>query len=214
MTAYQQLSTLEAKVSPQNSALLVIDVQNDFIAQGGFADKVGWALEYNQLAVENLKALLAAARRAGVPVIFVKSNYDDIFLSLPMRERNERRGLRMPRCIRGTWGAEFYEVQPEAEDAIVTKHRYSAFVDTELNAVLRALNVQTLILTGVYTEVCVESTARDGYFLDYYVVIVSDCSATTSEEAHIDALARCERDFGVVAQGAEVMAVWRADQLS
>lgn len=208
MPAYQYLDSLEAKVDPRNAALLVIDVQNDFVSEGGFADSVGWPVEDNQLAVANLKALLEAARRATVPVIFVKSNYDDIFLSLPMRERNQRRDLEMPRCIRGTWGEQFYQVQPASEEAVVTKHRYSAFVDTELNTVLRARNVQTLILTGVYTEVCVESTARDGYFQDYYVVIVSDCCATTSEGAHSGALARCERDFGVVATGAEIMRLW------
>lgn len=208
MPAYQYLDSLEAKVDPRNSALLVIDVQNDFIAEGGFAEKVGWPLEHNQQAVASLQQLLDTARRATVPVIFIKSNYDEIFLSLPMRERNDRRELLLPRCIRGTWGEQFYLVQPEPGEAVVTKHRYSAFIDTELNAVLRALNVQTLILTGVYTEVCVESTGRDGYFQDYYVAIVSDCCATTSEAAHADALARCERDFGVVATSAEIMRIW------
>ncbi len=208
MPAYQYLETLETKAAPGNSALLVIDVQNDFIAEGGFADKVGWPLEHNQQAVANLRQLIESARRSKVPVVFVKSLYDDIFLSLPMRERNDRQQLRLPRCIRGTWGAEFYRVQPEPGEVVVIKHRYSAFIDTELNAVLRAMNVQTLILTGVYTEVCVESTARDGYFLDYYVVIVADCCGTTSEAAHAGVLARCERDLGVVTKSEELMAVW------
>lgn len=214
MPAYEYLDSLEAKVNPRNSALLVIDVQNDFISEGGFADKVGWPLKANQLAVRKLQVLLAAARRATVPVIFIKSNYDDIFLSLPMRERNDRQDLRIPRCIRGTWGEEFYEVTPLSEEALITKHRYSAFVDSELNAVLRAQYIQTLILTGVYTEVCVESTARDGYFLDYYVVVISDCCATTSQEAHSGALARCERDFGVVTTSADIMASWSLHQTS
>lgn len=208
MPAYQYLDSLKAKVDPQNSALLVIDVQNDFIAEDGFADKVGWPLEHNRRAVAHLEQLLAAARHSQVPVIFVKSNYDEIFLSLPMRERNDRQELHLPRCIRGTWGEEFYVVQPGPEEAVVTKHRYSAFIDTELNAVLRALNVQTLILTGVFTEVCVESTARDGYFLDYYIVIVSDCCGTTAEAAHAGVLGRCERDFGVVATGKEITEIW------
>lgn len=202
------LQTIDDKVAPRNAAILVIDVQNDFIAEGGFADGVGWERSLNSAAVVRLKEFLPAARENGVPVIFVQAIYDEVYLSGAMIERNIRRKLDFPRCISGTWGAEFYVVGPEPGETVVRKHRLSAFVETDLHTVLRHLGVQSLLLTGVYTEVCVESTARDAYFLDYYVVMVSDCCGTTSEEYHRAALERCDRDFGTVATSGEILAAW------
>jgi ureidoacrylate peracid hydrolase len=202
------LLTLDQKVAPDKAAVIVIDVQNDFVAEDGWADRVGWECSLNQAAAERLHAFLGAARSAGVPVIFIQAIYDEIYLGAPMIERNLRRGLDSPRCITGTWGADFYRVAPEPGEPVVRKHRYSAFVETELNTVLRHLGVETLILTGVYTEGCVESTARDGYFLDYYIVMVEDCCATTSEARHRDVLERCERDFGTVSSAGEIGRIW------
>jgi len=204
------LLTLEQKVDPANAAVIVIDVQNDFVAEGGWAEQVGWDSSLNRKAVTRLDPFLATARSFSVPVIFIQAIYDDIYLGAPMIERNRRRGLETPRCISGTWGAEFYSVAPAPGEPVVQKHRYSAFIETELNTVLRHLEIQTLILTGVYTEGCVESTARDGYFLDYYIVMVEDCCSTTSEERHRDTLDRCERDFGTVATAKEIEKAWAA----
>ena len=81
-------------------------------------------------------------------------------------------------------------------------------VETDLPTLLRHLGVRTLILAGVYTDGCVESTARDGFFLDYYVVMVEDCCATLTEEAHESALARCERSFGVTAPSTAITTAW------
>jgi ureidoacrylate peracid hydrolase len=96
----------------------------------------------------------------------------------------------------------------------VRKHRLSAFFGTDLQNVLRHLEVRSLLLTGVYTEVCVESTARDAYFLDYYVVLVSDCCGTTREEFHRSALERCERNFGIVASGDAISEAWQRMSLA
>ncbi len=93
---------------------------------------------------------------------------------------------------------------------MVKKHRYSAFVDTDLDLVLRSLGVKTLIMTGVATNVCVESTARDGCFHDYYVVFLSDCTATNDGPAAQEAtLENMRRHFGVVASADEVVAAWQ-----
>lgn len=202
------LMTLAQKVDPKHAAVLVVDVQNDFVAEGGWADRAGLERWHNEAAARRVPKFLLAARQAGVPVIFVQSTYDDIYVSDPMLERNLRRGLTAPRCVSGTWGAEFFLVEPEPGEQVIRKHRYSAFVETELHTVLRRLGVKTLILTGVYTEGCVESTARHGYFLDYYVVMVDDCCGTTSEKIHRQALDRCERHFGIVALSEEIAAIW------
>lgn len=201
--------TLDDKVAPDNAAVLVIDVQNDFIAEGGFADAVGWPRSGNAEAARRLVPFLGEAREAGVPIVFVQAIYDEAYLGAPMLERNIRRGVTQPRCQSGSWGAEFYLVRPGPGELVVRKHRYSAFAETELNTVLRHLNIQTLILTGVYTEGCVESTGRDGYFLDYYIVLVEDCTGTTSVERHLGALERCEADWGQVATSADVVSCWR-----
>ena len=202
------LSTLEQKVDPAHAALVVVDVQNDFLADGGHYHRAGNDVAAMRAAIAGLPALVERARQAGVLVVFIQAIYDPEYLSGPMRERNRRRGVEAPRCITGTWGADFWGMEPAAGDLVVVKHRYSAFAGTELDARLKERGIRSLLLTGVATEVCVESTARDGYFLDYYITIVADCCATGKREDHEGALRRCERDFGVVASAAEVVAAW------
>ncbi|HZU08116.1 MAG TPA: isochorismatase family cysteine hydrolase [Chloroflexota bacterium] len=206
--AEELLLTLDQKVDPAHTALLVVDVQNDFLAEGGFFHRAGYDLSGVQAAVPPLKRLLAGARRAGVLVIFVQAIYDPEYLSGPMRERNLRRTLTMPRCISGTWGAEFFQVAPESGEPVVVKHRYSAFAGTELAALLKQRGIRSLLLTGVTTDTCVESTARDAYFLDYYVTLVADCCGALSEQDQQSALARADRDFATVTTSAEILQAW------
>ena len=114
-------------------------------------------------------------------------------------------GERMPK---GSWGAEFYEVLPEENDIIVNKHRYSAFVNTRLVSVLKTLKIETLIMTGVSTNVCVESTARDGFMLDYHIVLAADACASYSSAAHDMTLQNIEGYFGKVSEVAELIDIW------
>jgi len=202
------LLTLEQKAAPAHAALVVVDVQNDFAAHGGFFDGLGNDMAHVQASVPPLRRLIEAARRAGVLVVFVQAIYDDRDLSGPMRERNRRTRVETPRCLTGSWGADFYEVRPAAGEPVVIKHRYSAFHGTRLDALLRARGIRSLLLTGVATDVCVESTARDGYFMDYYVTVVADCCGAGSKRDHDGALARFERDYGGVTTSAEVVAAW------
>lgn len=207
--AEELLVTLDQKVAPAHAAVLVVDVQNDFLAEGGFFHQAGYELSGARAAIPPLKRLLEAARQAGVLVIFIQAIYDPEYLSGPMRERNLRRGLTMSRCLSGTWGAEFFEVAPEPGEPVVVKHRYSAFAGTELDGLLRQRGVRSLLLTGVTTDTCVESTARDAYFLDYYVTLVADCCGALSAQDHLGALARADRDFATVATSAEVAQAWQ-----
>jgi ureidoacrylate peracid hydrolase len=202
------LLTLEQKVAPAYAALIVVDVQNDFAADGGFFDKIGGDMAVLQRAVPPLVRLIERARAAGVLVVFIRAIYDPEYLSPPMRERNIRNKLDMSRCLTGSWGADFYVVEPRAGEPIVIKHRYSAFMGTELDGLLKQRGIQSLLLTGVATDVCVESTARDAYFLDYYVTVIADCSAAARERYHLDALDRCDRDYGGVATSADVITAW------
>ena len=113
-------------------------------------------------------------------------------------------------CRKNTWGAEFTDVAPLPDEPVVVKHRYSAFINTRLDSILRTLKVENLIMTGVSTNVCVESTARHGYMLDYNIVFLADCTAAYSQEEHEGALYNMRSHFGVVATSDDVIAVWNA----
>lgn len=203
------LRTLAEKADGRHSALLVIDVQNDFVASGGFFDRVGGDVAVLQRhRVPNLLRLIDAARQAGVQVIFVQAIYDPDVLSDPMRERNARLKMELPRCLTGSWGAEFYRVKPLPGEPVIIKHRYSALVGTSLLDLLRQRGIRSLLLTGVATDTCVESAGRDAYFRDFYVTLVEDCCGAASEEDHRLALRRFDRDYGLVVRSGELMSVW------
>jgi ureidoacrylate peracid hydrolase len=198
------------RVDPTRTRVLLIDVQNDFCAPGGWFDKHGNDLTLIDEAVDRLTEFLGAARSVGMKPIFIRAIYDEIYLSPPMLERHMRTGLGIDHCQTGTWGAEFFRVAPEPDELVITKHRYSAFKDTELDSLLRAQRVENLILAGITSNVCVESTARDAYMLDYHVVFLSDGSATYQAEAHEATLANIRRAFGIVASISEVTQAWHS----
>jgi ureidoacrylate peracid hydrolase len=202
------LSTLEQKVSPAHAALLVIDVQNDFVADGGFFDQIGADVKTIQRVIPPLAELVDHAREAGVLVVFIQAIYDPQYLSAPMRERDLRVGRRMPRCLTGSWGADFHVVAPRPNEPVVTKHRYSAFATLQLDDLLKRRHIRSLLLAGVSTDTCVESTGRDAYFIDYYVTLVADCCAGATQRDHCVALERFERDYGAVVNSADVVEAW------
>jgi ureidoacrylate peracid hydrolase len=201
---------LRANLKAAKTALIVVDVQNDFCAKGGYFDKTGADLGAIDPAVDQMADLIAAARASGVMVIFVRSFYDPIYLSPAQNERRRRMGWDIPLCRQGTWGVEFYRLSPKPEELVVTKHRYDAFFNTDLELVLRSNDIRNVTLCGVATNVCVESTARSAFFRDFEVVLASDCCAARNTLAHEAALENVRRHFGMVAIGAEIQDVWRS----
>jgi ureidoacrylate peracid hydrolase len=214
------LRTLEDKTSPLNAALVTVDVQNDFCHERGFLGSLGAPMGLIQEMVPRLERLLVAARARGVPVVHVISHHDEIYASPVVTEQKLRHGLPMelngrplkdaPYCLRGTWGAELYGIAALPGEEIVIKHRYSGFHGTNLDLVLRSHGIQSVILTGVATNVCVESTGRDVYMHDYYLVFVGDCTAATSVPAHEATLASIEQFFGQVATSEQIIEAWGA----
>jgi ureidoacrylate peracid hydrolase len=211
------LKTLTDKVRPQHCAVLVVDMQNDFCAEGGAMHREGRDLTLVKSMVPQLAQLITAARAAKVPLVWIRNVYNtgpNWYLSETWLEQAERRRngayLSIPVCEPNAWNGDFYEVKPEPAEVVVTKHRYGAFESTDLDLVLRSKGIRTVIMTGVATNVCVETTARQAFLRDYYVVFSNDCTATYSQPAHDMTLENIDAFFGQVASAAEITACWQA----
>ena len=205
--------TFDERVDPASTALVIIDVQNDFALPQGVCGQVGDDISPVAPMVSRLKTFIEAARKAGVLIVFVRTVYDEPVLSPSLAEQYLRRGYPNSICLTGTLGAEFYggigPRQNAPNEILVTKHRYSAFWGSSIDLVLRRNGIRTVVLTGIATEVCVESTARDAFFRDYQVVIPEDCVGCYSEERQKAALVVIARSFGVVTSSPEIAAVWQ-----
>jgi ureidoacrylate peracid hydrolase len=200
------LTTLEEKVDPRHAALLVIDMQNDFCHDEGGRAKGGHDIKRVQEIVPRLNRLIAEARGAGMPVFFVRGIHSEWTDSEVRKERHQNKyPARRSNCYEGSWGAELYGVTPEPGDQMITKNRYSAFINTNLDLILRAQGIKSIITTGTSTDACVESTARDGFMLDYYVVFVDDCCGAATAEAQEGSLRAIRSHFGVVVQSEDVI---------
>lgn len=198
------------RFAPEHTALIVVDVQNDFCHPDGVSARKGHDVQAAVEMVPRLGTLVAAARTAGTTVVFIQTTHD---LTVDSEVWNTRGGdvdtpPYDPNCRTGTWGAEFYVVGPEGDDLVVNKHRYSAFAGTDLDMVLRTAGVRTILLTGVATNVCVESTLRDGLFLDYNVALVEDCSAAYEPHLHEGTVTNVRGMFGAVLHAEEVAEMW------
>jgi ureidoacrylate peracid hydrolase len=212
------LERLAEKLNPSWSALLVIDMQNDFVSPGGAFHRTGEDLSMAEATLPRLIRLVECARARQVPLIWIKSEYttadnrylSDVFLH-QMKKKATGRYFEVPVCVPGSWGGDFapgLAVRPE--DTVVVKHRYSAFVNTDLELRLRSQGIRTLLITGISTPMCVESTTRHAHFLDYYNVIVGDCVCHYYREEHEQALRRLDAHFGEVALSEAVIARWDA----
>ncbi|MDR5709891.1 MAG: isochorismatase family cysteine hydrolase [Armatimonadota bacterium] len=200
--------TLAEKVRPEHTALVVIDMQNDFCHPEGAWGKLGMPLEATHRMIPRLESLLQHARGVGVQVVFVGTHYLPEVLTPVWTERREHR-RRVPMLRPGTWGAQFI-LPPQPQDIVLYKHRYSAFLGTPLDLVLRGRGIQTVVLAGTVTNVCVETTARDACQREYYVVVVEDCCSALSEEDHQAALRNVDRYFGEVVSSDVLRRAWSA----
>ena len=212
------LTTLEEKVDPAHAALLVIDMQNDFCASDGFMEKEGADVSAVQSVAERLPDLIASARAAGALIVFIRNVYSternsylsDVYLEQAVRARGDSY-TRREVCPPDSWAGDFYgDIRPQRGEPVVTKHRYGAFHNTDLEMILRAHAVRSVVLTGVATNVCVETTAREAFVRDYYVVFTSDGTACYSEEAHDATLRTIDKYFGPVVTVSEVADIWRS----
>lgn len=196
------LSTLAEQVRPEHAALLVVDMQNDFCAEGGYLQKMrGYNVGFAADVATRIGRLADAARAAGATIVWIKSHYDFKYLTPAYAIKRREEGC----CLEGTWGAEFFQLEPVADEPVVVKHHLSGFKSTRLDDLLRARGVRTLLMAGVATNVCVDSTLRDGFFLGYHIVLVEDCVGSNNEAGHKGTIATVRTNIGTVASSDEVI---------
>jgi ureidoacrylate peracid hydrolase len=187
------------QLSSANTALLVVDVQNDFCHnQGVFSKYKSATLDHVEQAVSKLSALIEKCRQSNLPIIFFRTTHSDWTNSPSWLKRMEGAGEKMRICAPDSWGSNFYNVSPKEGDCIVTKHRYSAFIGTDLDLILKSRGIAYILVTGVATNVCVESTARDGYHRDYNVILIEDCCGAYDKAEHAATLNNISKFFGTV----------------
>ena len=203
------LNGLGEILDPAHTAVVVVDMQNDFCADGGYIHTTQNAdMSGNKPLSERIGKLVEAARDAGAMVVWIKAIYDHELLPAPMLSKFLEKGKGAVCCASDSWGSDFYEIAPNDDEFVVEKRCYSAFHNTQLDDILRRRGIRTLVMTGVATNVCVDSTLREGFFHGYYIVMPPDCVGSANVPLHEATIKSVEFIFGHIPESAEVMKVW------
>jgi len=215
------------------TAVLVVDMQNDFGSKGGMFNRAGLDISMIQATVRPTSKVLEAARDAGIPIVYLKMGFKANLSDLgtadsPNRMRHLHFGVgqrisapdgtegRM--LIRDTWNTDVVpELKPESEDIVLYKTRFSGFYKTELDDILKHLGVKYLVVTGCTTSVCVESTVRDAMFRDYSCVLLEDCTGEPigndlPRSNHEASLLTMQTLFGWISRSEEFLKSLASDQ--
>jgi ureidoacrylate peracid hydrolase len=168
------------------TALVLIDLQNDFLHPHGWYARSGIDVGHMRRVIEPTKELVRQARQAGLPIVWTRHGFREetagVFFAL--RPFLREGGLR-----HGTWGHDVYEeFTVEPEDFVSHKSRLSAFYNTDLELILRGVNADTVLFTGVLTNQCVAASSKDANFRDFKPVVIAECTGTTMPHLHEPAL--------------------------
>jgi len=218
---------LKIAAAPQNitvdlrrTAVIVIDMQNDFCTKGGWCDYLGVDVEPDRKPIKPLRKLLPALRQAGVPVIWVNWGTRPDLANMPPNQihlyKKTGTGVGLGDPVPGkdgavlqkdSWSAAVVdELAQEAEDIKVDKHRISGFWDTPLDSILRNLGTRTVLFSGVNTDQCVLHSLADANFLGYGCVLVEDCCGTTSPDFCTEATVwNVKKGFGFVTDSGKIL---------
>ena len=204
------------QLAPEQTALIVIDMQNAYTSIGGYLDLAGFDVSKTKPVVANIKKAIDAAHATGIQVIYFQNGWDDQYVEAgglgspnfhksnalkTMRKNPELQGKLLSK---GGWDfALIDELVPAEQDIVIEKPRYSGFFNTALDSILRARGIRNLVFVGIATNVCVESTLRDGFFLEYFGVALDDaCYQAGPKEAHNAAMFNIKTFFGWVSDTA------------
>jgi ureidoacrylate peracid hydrolase len=200
------------RLAPATTAVIVVDMQNAYATKGGYVDEAGFDVGPAAGVIGQIAKVVETARAARMPVVFLQNGWDPDYVEAgtpqspnwhksnalkTMRARPELAGKFL---ARGGWDYELVEaLTPREGDIRVHKPRYSAFFNSQLDSVLRARGIRTLVFTGIATNVCVESTLRDGFHLEYFGVLLEDATHHLGPDFIRDAtLYNVEKFFGWV----------------
>ena len=177
------------RVDPKTTAVVVIDMQNAYASTGGYVDLAGFDISGAAGVIGRIAQVLDVARGAGMPVVFLQNGWDSDYVEAggpgspnwhksnalkTMRARPELKGQLL---ARGGWDYELVDaLTPQPGDIRVQKPRYSAFFNSQLDSVLRSRGIKTIVFVGIASNVCVESTLRDGFHLEYFGIMLEDAT--------------------------------------
>jgi nicotinamidase-related amidase len=201
---------LEEILAPTHTALIVVDMQNDFCMPGGHFARHGRDVARIGVVVPRIQSLIASARQAGVMVVYTQQvTLPGLTSDTPAWIYFKTRDGKSPDyTIGGTWGAEFIEpLRPDPDVTVVEKHRPSAFLGTDLDRILRAHRVETVVVAGCLTQGCVQATTTDASYHDYYAIVAGDCVESTSAALHENAMTFLRSRYDVVTADA-IAAIW------
>ncbi len=202
------LTKLEEAVSLKHTALVVIDMQNDFCSLGGTIARRGGDISLVQKIIPTLASFLAKCRHIGINPVFIKNEYNSRRMPVSMKEALSYRGS-VPATLPGSWGASFVEsCTPLKGEKVFKKYCYDATTNSRFIKFLQSKKYKTIVLTGVATNICVETTARSASMANYYVVIVEDCVAGFSLDSHETALFNLKNYFCRLVTSAELLKIW------
>ena len=202
---------LPPMIAPARTALVVVDVQEDFVSPTGAAGHWGIDLGVLEPPLRNVEALIDAARAKGVALVFLRvvtrpETDSDALKALHRRKGRAPEALAI--CRAGTPGADYYRVRPEPGDIEIEKVLYSGFVGTDLDAQLRARGIDTLVMTGFTTDCCVDCTARDAFHRNYDVFVVTDACGAYEDDLHRGALNGLSKNCALLTDTQSVLNAW------
>ncbi len=195
---------------PAETAVIVVDLQNAYASKNGYLDKAGFDVSTTAPVIAKTIKVLEVARANGMPVVFFQNGWDSEYHEAggpgspnwyksnalkTMRKQPELMGTML---AKGTWDYDLVdELKPQPGDMVIPKTRYSGFFNTNLDSMLRSRGIRNLVFTGIATNVCVESTLRDGFFLEYFGIVLEDATYQAGpRSAHDAALFNIETFFG------------------
>lgn len=177
------------RLDPRETAVVVIDMQNAYASPGGYVDEAGFDISGAAGAIGKIAQVLDTARSAGIQIVYLQNGWDPGYVEAggpgspnwyksnalkTMRKRPELAGKLL---ARGGWDYDLVDaLKPQDGDIVLGKTRYSAFFNSQLDSVLRARGIRTIVFVGIATNVCVESTLRDGFHLEYFGVMLEDAT--------------------------------------
>jgi ureidoacrylate peracid hydrolase len=203
--AASRLVTLPTRPDPleidlSETALIVVDMQHAYLSKGGYLDLIGFDVSESPRVIAAVKSVINAARKAGILVVYLQNGFDPeqndagpatspvYHKSNALKFMRANPGHRGKLITKGSWDFELVdELRPQPEDIVVTKARYSGFAGTNLESVLRTRCIRNVLVAGVNTNVCVESTIRDAYHREFFAVMVADATVQAGDRTIFDA---------------------------